>query len=236
MQEEIAKHIRKIYQTAKNSGHSLSQKVTDIVIEVFIIVLAVTLSIALHGWNEHRQQQKEVQEFLLDLKGDLKSDIENMNMQSEKLAKDIAKNMYLKSLTTSRIDSITNARSRFSISMGYVYRKTSVGNYEGFKSSGKIGFIENKELKKLILEYFQESMPMLEESEKKLNVQVGRLADLLGQKGGDMHWFLGAQFRSNIDFFIQDAGSTIEAYKAFTMQAKRIVEEIEKESSHTPGA
>jgi hypothetical protein len=39
--------------------------------------------------------------------------------------------------------------------------KSNDGNYQGFKSSGKIDQIENKELKKSILEYYEEHLPAL---------------------------------------------------------------------------
>jgi len=153
-----------------------------------------------------------------------------MNIQTNKLSEDIKKNTCLKFLTKSRVDSFELTKSQFGISMSYIYRKTSEGNYEGFKSSGKIGFIENKKLKKLILEYFQESMPLLGESEKKFNSQVDRLADLLSQNGDKMEWFLHPSFKTNVDFFIQDAESNINAYRAFTKQAMQIIEEIDQQT------
>jgi len=45
MQEEVAKHTEKIYKTIKSREHSLAEKFKEIVIEILIIVFAVTLSI-----------------------------------------------------------------------------------------------------------------------------------------------------------------------------------------------
>lgn len=70
MQEEITKHSEKIYKTVKNSEHTLGEKVKEIIVEIGIIVFAVTLSIWLHSWSEHRHQQEEVSVFLGNLKND----------------------------------------------------------------------------------------------------------------------------------------------------------------------
>jgi len=59
----------------KRPQHSFWEKVKEVAIEIFIIVFAVTLSIWLHSWSDHRHEQKEVEEFLSGLKGDLAKDI-----------------------------------------------------------------------------------------------------------------------------------------------------------------
>ncbi|MBC7525013.1 MAG: hypothetical protein H7239_11315 [Flavobacterium sp.] len=51
--------------------HTFIEKLTEISIEIFIIVFAVSLSIWLHSWSEHNHQQNEVKKFLVDLKSDL---------------------------------------------------------------------------------------------------------------------------------------------------------------------
>jgi len=63
-----------IFDTVKSKQRFI-EKVKDILIEICIIVFAVSLSIWLHSWSEHRHEQKEVSEFLDGLKGDLNKDI-----------------------------------------------------------------------------------------------------------------------------------------------------------------
>ena len=83
MQEEVQKHTQKIYKAVKNTEHTLGDKVKEIIIEIFIIVFAVTLSIGLHGWSEHRHQQEEVSVFLVNLKNDLQNDIKNIDIEKK---------------------------------------------------------------------------------------------------------------------------------------------------------
>ena len=75
MQDEVAKHTKKIYHAMKDTQHGFWDKVKEVTIEIFIIVFAVTLSIWLHSWSDHRHEQKETSEFLKGLKDDLANDV-----------------------------------------------------------------------------------------------------------------------------------------------------------------
>jgi len=88
-EQEVMKHTKKVFglwQTNSPFWH----KFTEFIIEIFIIVFAITVSIYFHDRSELRHQRHETKEFLLGLKQDLKTDIEEMNqdknsfMQSQK--------------------------------------------------------------------------------------------------------------------------------------------------------
>jgi len=166
MQDEITKHTRKLYDAAKNPAHPWGEKAREILTEIFIIVFAVSLSIWLHGWSEHRQQQREVREFLEDLKADLDSDAKALEEARTELSKSAKSFAFLQALTQARLDSLQNAKAPLNFYSSLSTTKISSGNYEGFKSSGKIGFIENKALKKKILKYYQDVGPNVLEAEK----------------------------------------------------------------------
>jgi hypothetical protein len=67
------------------------------------------------------------------------------------------------------------------INVHFITRQTNSGNFEGFKSSGKIGFIENKDLKKSLLEYYYENMPPLSDIEKLRNNKMERFIELMAE-------------------------------------------------------
>ena len=71
MEQEIVKHSRKLVSVFKKSNQSLIKKATEIVIEIFIIIFAITFSIWLHGITEHNKEQKEVRTFLANIRKDL---------------------------------------------------------------------------------------------------------------------------------------------------------------------
>jgi hypothetical protein len=162
MQDEVLKHTEKIYKLAKNSEHSLRKRINEILIEIFIIVFAVTVSIWLHNWSEHRNQRAEAKDFLIDLRSDLAKDIHTLTEKKKYLNSSLDSYSELKNLTEEQIDTANNINLNFSLSA----LKINNGNYEGFKSSGKIGLIENKKLKKLILQYYEENLPGLYDVEK----------------------------------------------------------------------
>lgn len=115
----------------------------------------------LHDWSEQKHKQAEVKEFLFGLKEDLNSDIKEM--EQDKLsykAPGYAFN-YITSLKPKdeiNTDSLEKHRSHFFRLIGLV---SYIGRFEGFKSSGKIGNIENKVLQNDVMDLYQENIPSL---------------------------------------------------------------------------
>jgi len=160
-EEEIAKHTKKIYKFWTSKEHSLWHKIKEFLIEIFIIVFSITVSIWLHDKSEHNQQQKEVKEFLLGLREDLLSDLNEMNGDKASYVSQGKLFNY-----------ITSAKPHGSLSFDtlYKYRKflynttrlqQNDGRFEGFKASGKIGFIEDEKLQNDIMDLYQENIPSL---------------------------------------------------------------------------
>jgi len=226
MQEELAKHSKKIFMTMKNSKKLFTEKLKEVFIEIFIIVFSVTLSIWLHSWSLHSHQQKETKEFLADIKDDLNKDIISVSEKEKQMTETIKQYSFLKDLTEERIDSITNKKEGINIGVTYVIRKTNDGNYEGFKSSGKIGYIENKKLKKMILEYYQETMPSIVETENYFNLRLGKIEGLIYQDKEKKKKFLDPALKMSFEVVIQTAQSNRNNYKLISNEAKEIISEI----------
>jgi hypothetical protein len=148
MQEEISKHTKKIFTSVKNTHSSTGEKIREIILEIFIIVFAVSLSIWLHDWSEHRHQQREAKEFLRDLKDDLSSDIKSLQAAHDSLAKTLVTVRLLYGITAKNVDSILQTKRGASFQSSIGTTKLSSANYEGFESSGKIGYLEDRQIKK----------------------------------------------------------------------------------------
>src|SRR3954453_3095911 len=82
-EQEVIKHTKKVYKMFSGKERGFWHKAKEFLIEIFIIVFAISLSIWLHDKSEHNHQQKEVKEFLLGLREDLLSDINEMNDDKE---------------------------------------------------------------------------------------------------------------------------------------------------------
>jgi hypothetical protein len=160
-EQEVSKHTKKIYSIWHSKEHSLWHKVKEFFIEIIIIVFAVSLSIWLHDWSEHRHQQHEVKEFLTRLKSDLNNDITEMKQDKLSYRQCASAYSYIVSVKlkdTIRKDSLEKYRNFFFNLTGLVPNN---GRFEGFKSSGKIGNIEDKILQNDIMDLYQENIPSL---------------------------------------------------------------------------
>jgi len=160
-EQEVIKHTKKVYKIWGSKEHSLLHKIKEFIVEIFIIVFAITISIWFHNWSEHRQQQKDVKEFLLGLKEDLQNDIKEMKSDSLTFVQTAAAFKYI---TSNKYGEVLNNDSLKKY-QNFIFNTTGLipnnGRFEGFKSSGKIGFIENSTLQNLILDLYQEDIPSL---------------------------------------------------------------------------
>jgi uncharacterized pyridoxamine 5'-phosphate oxidase family protein len=207
MQDEILKHTEKIYKTAKNPQHSFREKFTEIVIEIFIIVFAVTLSIWLHGLSEHSHQKKEVREFLADTKDELENDLKSMQAKKAALDTVFANSVHILDSANEK-----NSAGKLSLNFSLTTFKANDGNYQGFKSSGRIGFIENKELKKEILAYYENTLPAIYDVDRyqyEKHLQVWEQIIALGDK----QFFTNSSFRAKLSLDAQTTEALIRSYK-----------------------
>ena len=104
MQDEVIKHFGKILNIFKTSNQSFIKKATEIAIEIFIIVFAVSFSIWLHGLREHYKEQKEVKIFLVNIREDIKQDINWLKLDIEEYKKENDKLKEILKLTSLRLD------------------------------------------------------------------------------------------------------------------------------------
>lgn len=160
-EQEVIKHTKKIYKIWTSQEHNIWYKVKEFFLEIFIIVFAVSLSIWLHEKSEHAHQQKEVKEFLLGLRADLTRDIKEMTEDKKSYVNQGNAFRY----TTSVQKGQTLADDSLSKYKSYFFNTTLLqlnnGRFEGFKASGKIGLIEDKNIQNEIMDVYQESLPAL---------------------------------------------------------------------------
>jgi Family of unknown function (DUF6090) len=160
-EDEVIKHTKKIYKTWMNRDIPFWHKISEFLIEILIIVFAVTVSIWFHNLSEHRHEQEEVKYFLEGLKSDLTSDI--VEMKDDKKSYIFQKTIF-SYLSNLKINEPVN-RDTLKKYGNWLQNTTGLnpndGRFEGFKSSGKIGAIENKELQNDIMDLYQEDIPAL---------------------------------------------------------------------------
>ena len=236
MQDEVTKHTRKIFSIMKSGNHTLSGKTKEILVEILIIVFAVTISIWLHSWSQHNHQQNEVKEFLADIRADINDNLKTMNGAKETLANSIASYSYLANLEERQYDSLVKTPQGDSLiskkmEVNILIRRNANGNYEGFKSSGKIGYIENKKLKKLILSYYQRSIPALVEVDSYYNQTLKEVINYYIEeaKRSTRENLFDPRFKTRIALTRNTAEGSKRSYEVIIEEAKELIAEIDKE-------
>lgn len=160
-EQEVIKHTEKVIDILQNKHHGPWHKIRELLLEIFIIVFAVSISIWLHNWSEHRKEQKEVKEFLLGLREDLKGDL----LEIESDSTSYAQTAWIMNLIVRNPHGNIIGRDTLRVGVNKIIDETRMnpnnGRYEGFKSAGRLGLIENPRLQNAIVELYQEDIPNL---------------------------------------------------------------------------
>ena len=233
MEQEIIKHSRKIFSISRKSNQSFIKKAKEIVIEIFIIVFAITFSIWLHGVTEHNKEQKEVRTFLANIRKDLIKDLKWLTANAETYKEADEEYKIILQLTPSKIDSMNRVNSNnLNFPVHILLNKINNANYEGFKSNGKIGNIENDELRMAILGYYQQDAAAAAEINTLYNQYLLKTIDALNEHSDktDDEFYLSPQFKSKIEYIVMLEDMVIKSYEENTIKhATEIIKKIDEE-------
>lgn len=158
---EAATASNEIVDATESKACRIWRKIKKMITEIITIVFGVSVSIAFHGWSEARHEKHEVDNFFRGLRKDLKKDILEMNTDIAAYKKQKKAFSYFSNIPKGKAvsqDSLKVYSEYFYTFTGY---GRNTGRYEGFKSSGKIGYIENDSLQNDILDLYEESIPIL---------------------------------------------------------------------------
>jgi hypothetical protein len=235
-EDEIAKHTKKIYKTWSAKELNLWHKLKEIIVEVLIIVFAVTVSIWFHNRSEHRHQQEDLKIFLLGLQKDLTADI--AEMQEDKHSYEMQKAAFTY-INHTKLEENLN-RDSVDYYSNWIYNTTALnpnnGRFEGFKSSGKLGFIENDSLQNDILDLYQENIPALLASTSNYinykNILFQYLQKTLHRttdSTNNLSEVLNTEEAHNISKVLSFTNEITGRYDATIEKMKKIIAEVEKE-------
>lgn len=155
MEHELKKHIHNIVKETVNRKKPLWKRMGEILIEILIIVFAVSFAVYMEKAKEHEHEKKEVKEFLLGLKKDLLNDVKEMN---EDIWGYNISSKWLKYFAREKNITDDTLRHYYWVFVSKTHLLANKGRYEGFKASGKINTIENEELRNRILDLYEEQM------------------------------------------------------------------------------
>jgi hypothetical protein len=235
-EQEVVKHTKKIYKVWGSKEHSFWHKLKEFLIEIFIIVFAITLSIWFHNRSGHSHKQAEVKAFLLGLKGDLENDIKEMEQDKKSYARQHTAFSYITSIKYGELLNKDSLRVHFPSITNTTSINTNDGRFQGFKSSGKIGDIENAELQNDIMDLYTEDFTTLQMSTSGYIGNKRKLADYLIKNNKRLSdstsngaLILSQDEAQNICNVLSYTGEITGRYDKCISKAKKIIEQINRE-------
>lgn len=164
-EQEIAKHTKKVVQLMGKSEHGWRHKLGEMGLEIVTIVFAVSLSIWLHSLGEHRHEQQQVRAFLLGVRHDIGSDLDMIKELNQAYHAYDANFDYLGKLDPRSAPEPQAFEAAYQLADNNYFFNPLVSRYQGFKSSGKLGHIENEVLLDKILELYERHTAGIKSSE-----------------------------------------------------------------------
>lgn len=161
-EQEVIKHVKAAVAISKDKTKKWQTKVLDILLEIGIIVFAVTLSIWLHNWSDSSKDREEEREFLTGLKGDIQADMAEMRADSTAYrAEQKAIGYFLRVGEGEAInkDSLHIYRDML---FGDAHINPRSSRFEALKGSGRMNIIRNKQLLLDITDLYSKDFPAIE--------------------------------------------------------------------------
>lgn len=159
--EIIKKHTKAVYKSIKDPGLDWKHKLKDILLEIIIIVFAVTISIWFHNWSEHINDRKAEKEFLKGLKIDILADLKEMNNDRASLRLQLQGIHYFDKIAGGETLDNDSLKKYSWVFFAQAQINPRIGRFEALKGSGKIDIIENKKLQYNIIDLYQKNFPLI---------------------------------------------------------------------------
>jgi hypothetical protein len=236
MEHEIADHTKKALRAIKDHDKSLWGKTKEIILEVLIIVFAVTFAAFIERTREHYKEKAEAKEFVVGLKGDIANAISTLKTSESDIDSMRSSYSFLAQLKSSSIDSVVKATKHSNFSISKFDTHLTNGRYDGFKSSGKIQTIEDDSLRNNILKFYEEDVPFVDFSEGVFNANQVRLEDyVLNNANNGSQTLKGLltllttyKCRMIFTFSLGYSDAVLKGYSAALKQAEKVQAEIDK--------
>ena len=158
-EEKIIKHTEAAVHLITNKEKPWRKKILELAEEIAIIIFAVSITLALHNWNDWRNERKMEKDFLTGIRGDLKNEAQNLDYAVIGLNKTaqyydtVWQQIASKKVDAAYVD--TNSGQL----LNTIYFRFDNGRFESFKSSGYLRLIENQTLLTHLTNLYTTEMP-----------------------------------------------------------------------------
>lgn len=235
---EVVKHTEKVVAVVKDKTMKWQHKLQEILLEVAIIVFAVSLSIWFHNWAESRKDRSEARDFLAGLKKDLQADMEEMRSDEGDYKVRQRGSAYFVKVNMGAPLNKDSLRTYQGVFFDNTQIDPRISRYEALKSSGKLGIIENKELLLNITDLYTKDFPRITRRNDYFNSArqqliipyiVNHLKIDSSGFGGNWEEVLRAPIIMLLGMQGKGLNGNVEAYEIALRKCELIIKEIDEE-------
>ena len=158
-EEKIIQHSQKAVDLLKNRSKSIKEKILEFLEEIVIIIIAVSLTLAFHNWNDRRNEREIARNFLVGIKKDLlttAADL-NYNVKDYQSTVDYYDTVW-RQINSHKINAAWIDSNSGSL-INTLYFGYDASRFEGFKSSGYLRLITNEALLKDLMQIYSSALP-----------------------------------------------------------------------------
>jgi hypothetical protein len=183
-EEKVIQHASKAMHVIGDNKKTWWDRIKEFAYEILIIVLAVSITLWFHNWNDKKHERELEKKFLVGVRNNLENDTANLRSSIEFLKKPISyyENV-LKQLNQKKIDAVYIDDNSGQL-INDLYFTHDNGLFESFKSSGNLRLIENEKLLSAITSLYTDSYPFVEKHE----------ADVFKEREEEYSKYIGAKY------------------------------------------
>jgi len=218
-----------------NHDKTFWEKFKEILVEVVIIVFAVSFAAFIERTREHYKEKAEAKEFVLGLKGDLANQINQLQSSIKDINTMRQNYTFIRNLKNKSVDTAVKSSGKHTFYISKFYTHLTNGRYDGFKSSGKIQTIENDSLRNNILKLYEEDVPFVDFSENVFNANQVRLEDFILNNADEtvkspqdeLNLLVSNKCKLILTFSLGYSDAVLKGYTGALKQAKKVQAEID---------
>lgn len=236
--QEVIKHVKHAVEVARDKRRPWTHRLQEILLEIVIIVFAVSLSIWLHNWAESRKDREEEREFLAGLKEDLKADIQEMKSDREEYKRVLNGMDYFTRVGGGEPVNKDSLKVYQLFLFSSVQIDPRVARFEALRGSGRLGIVRDKALLVNIADLYTKYFPHL----RRLNdfmstMRTDRILTFFaahiqlnpeGTGATNIEEFLRMSETRILISTLRSAASNIEDYERVINKSNLIITEIDK--------
>lgn len=165
-EEKVIQHAGKALNIVKDKEKGIIAKIKEFFWEIVIIVIAVSITLLLHNWNDSMHEHKLEREFLIGIKSDLDSGAVHIAEEVKLFQPNVDYFINVREqLATHQINAAYLDTNSWDL-RNTMYFRFDMGRFEGFKSSGYLRLIENQSLLKHLMSMYTVAIPFQVEADR----------------------------------------------------------------------